>query len=277
MTGELDAINRGVWSSQRVQRIFSSRSGWMDAGEAIVMERIADAARGRTILDIGVGAGRTVPYLSSLSDDYIAVDYLDELVQLTRSRFPEVRAELGDARELSQFADSSVDVALFSFNGIDGLAHEDRPLVFRAAARVLRPGGLFAYSTHNLDYRLTGRPPWSPERLHPRNGARSAARAALYLPKGARSYRRLRRREVRGDGWALLVDQAYDFTVLWHYVTLAHAVGELRSAGFGSEVEAYTTAGTRVEPGDDTAASPWLHFIVRSLGPTQAPDAPHQR
>ena len=263
MPTELDSLNKAVWASGRVQRIFSRRRGWTDHGESVVMERIADAARGRSILDIGVGGGRTVPYLRSLSEDYVAIDYLDELVQLTRSRFPEARVDVGDARELSQFADATIDVAVFSFNGIDGLAHDDRPMVFRAVARVLRPGGLFVYSTHNLEHRLAGSPPWHPDRLHPRNGLMSVARSMLFLPKSASSYRRLRNRAVRGDGWATLVDPAYDFSVVWHYVRLEEAIRELRTSGFTDELEAYTTAGARAHYGDDTSASPWLHFLVR--------------
>jgi SAM-dependent methyltransferase len=259
----MEAINREVWASGRVQRIFSHRRGWTDPGESLVMERIADAARGRSILDIGVGGGRTIAYLRSLSEDYVAIDYLDELVHLTRSRFPEARVELGDARELSQFADASIDVAVFSFNGIDGLAPEDRPRVFGAVARVLRPGGLFAYSTHNLEHRHAGRPPWHPARID-RDSARGIARSLLLLPRSALRYKRLGHRTVRGEGWATLVDPAYDFSVVWHYVTLEQAIRELQSSGLTADIEAYTTAGARVDPGDDTTESPWLHFIARS-------------
>lgn len=262
MAAELDTINRSVWASGRVQRIFAHRRGWTDPGESLVMERIAEVARGRSILDIGVGGGRTISYLSSLGGDYVAIDYLDELVQLSRSRFPDARIEVGDARELRQFHEATVDVAVFSFNGIDGVTHEDRPLVFRAVARVLRPGGVFVYSTHNLEHRLAGRAPWHPARWNPHNGVRYVARSFLFLPRSAPNYRRLRHRTARGNGWATLVDPAYDFSMVWHYVTLEQGIRELRAAGFTGALEAYTTAGGRIAPGEDTSASPWLHFIA---------------
>lgn len=263
MSNEFDPINRAVWASAPVRRIFARRQGWMDPGEALVMERIAEEAGGRSIIDIGVGAGRTLPYLRSLSDDYVAIDYVEELVQLTRARFPGARVEHGDARALDAFADASIDVAVFSFNGIDGVGHEDRPRVFRAVARVLRPGGLFAYSTHNLDHRLAGRAPWHPSRFHARNGVRPLVGSLVRLPKSVQAYRRLRDRTLRGDGWASLVDSAYSFSVVWHYVTVEQAIDELRTSGFTGDVEVYSTAGARVDLTDDTSESPWLHFVAR--------------
>ncbi len=263
MSTELDAINKGVWGSARVLGIFARRDGWTDPGEALVMRRLAEEGRGGSILDIGVGAGRTLPYLHSLGADYVAIDYVDEMVRLTRTRFPYARIEDGDARELGVFADATFDVVVFSFNGIDGVAHEDRPKVFGSVERVLRPGGLFAYSTHNLDHRCTGRAPWHPSRFRLGSGVRPVAGSLLRLPQSTPAYRRLRSRSVRGDGWASLVDSAYNFSVVWHYVTLDEAMRELRESGFTGVVDAYSTAGVRVDRAADTSESPWLHFVAR--------------
>jgi SAM-dependent methyltransferase len=264
MATELDQINRGVWRSSRVLEAFARRDGWMDPGEARVMEALADEARGQPILDIGVGTGRTLPHLRSLSEDYIAIDYLEEMVQLTSSRYPEARVEHGDARDLSAYPDGAFGLVVFSYNGIDGIAHEDRPKVLAAVDRVLRPGGLFAYSTHNLSHRCAGRPPWHPCWFRPSLGARAMASAAYRLPQSARSYRRLRPREIRADGWATMVDPAYSFSVVWHYVTIDEELRNLREAGF-SDLEVLTTAGEAVERAEATQESPWLHYLARKL------------
>src|SRR5436190_16523054 len=87
----LDLLNKRVWASPVTLDLFTRRAGWIDRGEALVMQRIAQEARGKPILDLGVGAGRTLPYLASLSRDYIGVDYLAEMVRLTRSRYPNAR------------------------------------------------------------------------------------------------------------------------------------------------------------------------------------------
>lgn len=264
MSTELDRINKSVWSRERTRRIFARREGWTDAGEAFVMRRIAEEARGGSILDIGVGAGRTLPYLHSLAGNYVAVDYLDEMVRLTRSRFPFAQIEWGDAQSLDAFADSTFDVVVFSFNGIDGLAHGDRPRVFGAVRRVLRERGLFAYSSHNLDHRCAGLAPWHPIRFRLGDGPRSLASSIRSLPKSIPAYRRLRSRTVTGDGWASLVDPAYDFGVVWHYVSLEEGLNELRRSGYSSDIEAYTTEGVQIEPTEDTSTSPWIHYLART-------------
>ena len=136
----------------------------------------------------------------------------------------------GDARDLSRFADGRFALVFFSFNGIDGLAHEDRAVVLREVREVLEPNGLFVYSTHNLDH--TGGGGFLGRGV--RQAVRRPRRALRYLralPSAASSYRRLRRHVERGDGWAVGPDAAYGFSVVWHSVTLAEAVAELTARG----------------------------------------------
>ena len=117
--------------------------------------------RGQPILDIGIGGGPD----GSLATD---VEFglcrhrlpRRQVVRLARSRHPGVRIDRADARDLSRFADDTFALVVFSFNGIDGVAHADRGTVLSEMHRVLRSEGLFAYSTHNLDYRSAGRRPW---------------------------------------------------------------------------------------------------------------------
>jgi SAM-dependent methyltransferase len=50
------------------------------------------------------------------------------------------------------FASGSFDFVLFSFNGIDYVNHSDRLTILKEIRRVLRPGGWFCFSTHNLNF-----------------------------------------------------------------------------------------------------------------------------
>jgi len=283
MGPEVDHINRSVWKSPRVLRIFARREGFIDHGEELVIERAAREMRGQPILDIGIGAGRTVPLLRAVSSDYIGIDYLEEVVRLARSQHAGVRIDRADARDLSRFADDTFALVVFSFNGIDGVAHADRRTVLSEIHRVLRSGGLFAYSTHNLDYRSAGRRPWDRDWRRVIAEPRRAIGYAARLPRKIRSYRRLRGLNEYGDGWASLVAPAYDFGVVWHHVTLAEALRELRASGFTSTVEVYgessyiTTATepaimhAALDPTPTTSDSRWLYLLARK--PTaQAPD-----
>ena len=194
----------------------------------------------------------------------MAVDYLPEMVALARSHHPGVRVEQADARELRAFADVSFDAVYFSFNGIDGIGHEDRAAVHRSALRVLKPGGAYLFSTHNLGYQAAGLPPWHPRRWDVHNGARALLGWAYRLPRRARSYRRLAPLTDRGEEWAVLVGSGYDFTVLWHHVSAREAAAEICRAGFAPPVEIFDNEGRALGPGADTAHTSWLYVLARA-------------
>jgi len=105
--------------------------------------------RDMSILDIGVGGGRTTPYLAGLTDRYVGIDYSEAMVDACRSRFPDQRFEWGDASDLTRFADGSFDAVIFSFNGIDTLGADGRSRCLSEIARVLTDGGVFIFSSHN--------------------------------------------------------------------------------------------------------------------------------
>src|SRR5581483_2753734 len=159
MQPERDRANRHAWGSRSVAEIFVRREGFINQAEAQMIQRLAREVRGQPILDIGVGGGRTTTLLRSISADYVGIDYLESLVQAARRRHPDVRYEHMDARDLSAFGDGSFALVVFSHNGIDGLSHHDRRIVVAETHRVLRPRGLFAYSTMNLEYRGAGHRP----------------------------------------------------------------------------------------------------------------------
>jgi SAM-dependent methyltransferase len=105
---------------------------------------------GMAILDLGVGGGRTTPYLSAIASRYVGVDYSEEMIRACRSKFPHLRFNVADASDLSQFADASFDSVVFSFNGLDCLApHEKRENCLRECHRVLKAGGVYIFSSHN--------------------------------------------------------------------------------------------------------------------------------
>lgn len=105
---------------------------------------------GFAILDLGVGGGRTTPYLSGLASDYIGVDYSEEMIRACRIKYPTLRFEVADAADLSLFANEFFDAVVFSFNGMDSLMpDEKRQQCIRECFRVLKRGGTFIFSCHN--------------------------------------------------------------------------------------------------------------------------------
>jgi SAM-dependent methyltransferase len=256
---ELDRINQTTWSRTDTLETFAAREGPIDPGEAHVLALLRRELAAGPVLDIGVGGGRTVPLLAPASDDYVAIDYLAEMVSLTRRRFPQARVEHVDARDLSCFADATFAVVFWSANGIDGIGHADRALALAEIRRVLRPGGRFAFSTHNLGSAYSGRPPWDYHWFMA--DPRIALLRARRLPRRARAYRRARGLVTRGEGWASLVDPAYEFGLVTHFVSLAEARRELGALGFDASVEAFDMRGVPLGPAA-APGQPWFHLIA---------------
>ncbi len=117
--------------------------------EAALVERYVPN-RPADVLDLGCGAGRTSAGLRDRGHRVVAVDMSAALLSIARSRHPAIDFRLGDARQL-EMADASFDAAIFSYNGIDMLYPETSRLAcMRETFRVLRPGGVFILSSHNL-------------------------------------------------------------------------------------------------------------------------------
>lgn len=105
---------------------------------------------GMAVLDLGVGGGRTTPYLSRVASRYVGVDYSEAMVFACRRKFPNLDFMLADASDLTVFADASFDAIVFSFNGMDCLVpDENRLRCLRECWRVLRPTGVLVFSSHN--------------------------------------------------------------------------------------------------------------------------------
>src|SRR5580693_871329 len=99
--------NRGVWRSRTAVDEYQYLHGWIDDGERVAIEAVADEVRGLPLLDIGVGGGRTTSLLRLLTDDYVGVDWSPEMVEICRSNHPGADIRQADARDLSAFASST--------------------------------------------------------------------------------------------------------------------------------------------------------------------------
>ncbi len=135
---------------------------------------------GMAILDLGVGGGRTTPYLSQRASRYVGVDYSEEMIRGCCDRFPQLEFLVADASDLSKFADGSFDAVIFSFNGLDCLfPAEQRWQCLQECRRVLRMGGVFVFSSHN-PRSIFVRPAWNSERLRRFAAKLVTERSALF-------------------------------------------------------------------------------------------------
>jgi ubiquinone/menaquinone biosynthesis C-methylase UbiE len=205
------------------------------------------------ILDLGVGGGRTTPWLASRAARYVGVDNARAMVEACQAKFPELQFVVCDASNLSAFADESFDVVVFAFNGVDYVV----PAAARLAClehihRVLKPDGVLIFSSHN-PRAVVLRRGWNLERLQ-RAARRFSLRSqfvyellravlkalrsawAFFQSAGA-TMLRLPRRIVsrafwRGEG--CVVDPEHG-GLLTHYWIPRRAIDELNSTGFRVE------------------------------------------
>ena len=262
----MDGINRNTWRQPDTVSWFRGLEGFTDEGERGAFRAIAEEMRGKRILDIGVGGGRTVPLLRAISDRYTAIDYTPELVEACQAKYPGVDVSFGDARDLSRFADRSFDLVVFSFNGIDAVNVEDRAKILREVRRVLDDQGVFLFSAHNREG------PGRGERFQlgvyrTRNPFKLAARirhAMAKLPTTLRNRFEYAKLAKDGDGYAIANAAAHEHGLLIHYVSLARQLEELGVAGFRADPVIFGNLSTEPIPrGADTHDLFWFHFLAR--------------
>ena len=262
----MDGINRTAWRARDSVKWFSALEGWTDAGERVATEFAALAARDQPILDLGLGGGRSVPILRKISQNYTALDYTPELVDACRKKYPDARVLHGDARNLSEFLGATFGLVVFSFNGIDAMNPADRMKVLREVHRVLRPRGLFLFSSHNqagpghrepLNFGLS-------LTRHPLTMAARVLRVVCYSTQTLFNYWRYSCLNHQAEGYSIMNAAAHHHGIVIHYITLDKQLEQLAAAGFSPDPEVFGSEdGERVAVGDDDSRHMWLHFMAR--------------
>lgn len=221
--------NAAQWSRASIAFRYRNKSDLFPA-EAAMLQKLRGRLTGAHVLDIGIGTGRTTGAIASQCGRYVGVDYSKAMIDRAKARFPGHDLRLVDARDMKAFADASFDIVFFSFNGIDYVGHADRLKILAEVRRVLKAGGVFAFSTHRLGTPIPPASAWS--HLKPKDGAvRSALRILAYV-QGIRNSRAMKPREERHGGYALLNDSAHQYSLLTYYVTPEEQARQLEQARF---------------------------------------------
>lgn len=190
---QIGAHNREQFDAADVVEDYVQMEGLTPTEDELFERHVPAGAR---ILDLGVGAGRTTPWLHQRGSSYVGIDYAPAMVDAAQKLHPDADLRVGDAADLSDFADGAFDVVVFSYNGIDYLADEARHRALDEIRRVLVPGGTYVFSTHNPRAIVVPIPatsaPWV---------KRLAASVVMSARRGARMVRNPAFRS--GEGWVL--------------------------------------------------------------------------
>ena len=88
--------NLRVYSDPAVVASYAKREKLAPCEEVLFQRWIRPGA---TVLDLGVGGGRTVGPLSKIASCYIGLDYSEGMVEVCRARSPQLEFHHGDATD----------------------------------------------------------------------------------------------------------------------------------------------------------------------------------
>ena len=143
----LEELNTIYYNSERVVSAYST---YMKGKLTQAEESIFSSIKPGKILDVGCGTGRTTANLVNLGFDVVAFDFSLPMILKAQLIYPTCDFKVMDATDLKTLDDNSFEYVLFSYNGLDCIYPlENRIKAIRELHRVLKPDGLFIFSSHN--------------------------------------------------------------------------------------------------------------------------------
>ena len=226
--------------------------------EAILLLEFSSDFRGKSILDLGVGTGRTTRYLLPFSTRYVGLDFSSQMLASCKRKFPQAELILTDIRDLSILGSEKFDFVFAPYNFLDGLVHSDRMRVLESIRDRLNDDGIFAFSSHNLACQT---------RLHrpvlgrSRNPVTQIAMIATFFV-GMKNYSRLKPLEERHQGYAMLCDVSHNWRGLVYFVDRIEQEAQLEAAGFRL-LKVYDSLGDELVSGDSGKSSIDLYYVCK--------------
>jgi SAM-dependent methyltransferase len=259
---DIASHNHRVHSGLLVPLEYSGATG-LQPPEMEILSRLRSTFSDKRILDIGVGGGRTTPFLTEISKDYHGIDYSPQMIERSKRRYPEVDFRVCDARDLSQFRDAGFDLVFFSFNGIDYIDHTGRIRALAEIRRVLSNGGAFAFSSHNRA--SASRSAWNlkhlPYRINPFRRPKAFLFKFIEYKIGIYNYVSLKKYEKRTRTYELRNDEASRYSLMTYYVYIDDQIRQLEEAGFRT-CEVVSLDGKWLKPHDyNDTTDPWVYYL----------------
>jgi ubiquinone/menaquinone biosynthesis C-methylase UbiE len=216
---------------------------------------------GRSVLDIGCGAGRTSFFLARVAGEYVGADFAASMIDVCRARFAGVRFEVCDVRDMIAFSSASFDTVIFSFNGLDCVDHAGRLSGLREVHRVLKPGGLFVFSSHNRRYDAAIRSPKLKWKLNPYRMVRSLVGWWFIDMK---NHLANKPKEVTNAEYEIRNDGSHRWQMVHYYIDRAAQERQLEENGF-SVLDCVDWNGIPLSVGADDSRSGTLYYAARRL------------
>lgn len=257
---DMVATNLDIYQRPATARWYATLNGLVPAEEA-ALAATREVWQGGDVLDIGIGGGRTSPHLAPQARSYTGVDYSPAMVAVARQRHPHLDVRQADARDLSVFPDASFDFALFPDNGIDAVDAPGRGRILAEVRRVLRPGGVFVFNAHNLDWSENGKIWRDMFSVRLSRSPISTAKAFARIPIRLWNYLRTLRRKVSTESYVIMHDPGNDFASPHYYTGAVEMKRQLQAAGFAL-LMVLNAQGVETSHAPEQESAT-LHYVVR--------------
>lgn len=246
--------NQNTYNAQSVIKWYNALQGLMPV-EQRVLDAYSSLIAGAAVLDIGIGGGRTTAYLLQVAGSYTGIDYAQGFVTVVKNKYPKADIHLADARDLSAFKDGEFGFVNFSFNGMDYVDEAGRVKILAEVSRVLKPGGIFFFSTHNKDHHSFYKAPWTNASLSFFTKLKTWLKLLPFLPR----HLARKKRQQFADGFAIINNSAHNYSLMTFHTTPAFLKKQLLSAGF-SEISLLSKTGAAVA---DQELDEWLFVVCK--------------
>jgi len=256
--------NLAIYELDEVVDEYADPPASLHVGERIVLDSISEEIKNVRILDIGVGGGRTTPNLIEFSTDYIGIDYSAAMIAECKKRYPGITFLQCDARNMASSLDSAFGFIIFSFNGLDCVSHRGRQQILEQIFDLLEPGGLFFFSSHNLN--VVPEKPWN-QNLYSWNKSFSTSLLNVYrIVTNSLNYFRNIPSQSKEKNHAVWVDIGHEFRALHYYIEPKEQIRVLQSTGFQG-VQTFGPGG-KSQPPSEPSLKKAAHVYYLARKPT---------
>lgn len=262
--GILQKNNMQVYESNDVVSFYVEQA-LLQKPEETILNEFRERLPQMKMLDIGVGAGRTTVHFAGLAKEYLGIDYSSKMINACRQRFSIFPAKAAfntcDARSMERFHDNTFDFILFSFNGIDYVEHEDRIRTLVEIRRILKTGGYFCFSTHNLNFllkkcslKLSRHPSILALRIF------ELLEMRIFNTRG--TWKAIRN-PLRNSKHRMIKDDAFEFRLKTYYITPNEQLKQLRELGY-SGTKMYSLTNGRVIKNRNNTMDHWIYYLSQT-------------
>jgi ubiquinone/menaquinone biosynthesis C-methylase UbiE len=257
------ANNKRVYESEDVIRFYVDQND-LQKPEATILNELRNKLPKMSMLDIGVGAGRTTTHFAVLSKEYLGIDYSSKMINACLEKFrnyPEkVSFRTADARTMKLFKENSFDFVLFSFNGIDYMDHDERIRSLVEIRRIIRKGGYFCFSSHNLNF-LLKKCSFQLSK-HPSILTSHIVQLLQMRLLNKREVWKAIRNPSRNAEHTMVNDGAMDFRLKTYYITPIEQLKQLSELGFTDTKMYSLTNGTEIR-NLGNSIDHWIYYLSK--------------